>query len=271
MNYKEYSPGKLLKEHVQCYFLCEAETDALTDDKIFASGAVEIMFNIGASRKKTIINDVLVNEPLIQLWGQTIQPLAVKSFGKHTMFGIRFFAHTASCFLNESIEQFNDKFFDLRDVAGNEVSSLHLKLLEARYINRQIELTEEFLLQRLSLFEKRTSKVHLMNSIMKELKQDNFFDNIDNVAIRHGISSRYLQKIFLQYSGLTPNLFSKIDRFQKSLHLVAKKDMSLTSIAYQCGYFDQSHFIKDFKSFTGSTPSHFQPETSTELLVSLNN
>ncbi|MGY0037518.1 helix-turn-helix domain-containing protein [Pedobacter sp. NJ-S-72] len=106
---------------------------------------------------------------------------------------------------------------------------------------------------------------------MQDLSKDDFFENINSVASRYGVSSRYLQKIFLNYSGLGPNLFSKIARFQKSVHLVANKDSSLTTIAHQCGYFDQSHFIKDFKFFTGSTPSRFSPENSTDLFVTLNN
>jgi AraC-like DNA-binding protein len=102
------------------------------------------------------------------------------------------------------------------------------------------------------------------------LKQDDFFDNIENVASRYGISSRYLQKLFLQYTGLTPKLYHKINRFQKSLVLVSKKNMPLTSIAYDCGYFDQSHFIRDFKSFTGFLPSAGIIENSSAILASPN-
>lgn len=65
----------------------------------------------------------------------------------------------------------------------------------------------------------------------------------------------------MQYIGITPNLFNKINRFQLSLKHIAKKEASLTSIAYECGYFDQSHFIRDFKSFTGITPSAYSPES----------
>ncbi len=49
--------------------------------------------------------------------------------------------------------------------------------------------------------------------------------------------------------------FNKINRFQFSLRLIAKNDQPFTAIAYDSGYFDQSHFIRDFKSFTGLTPS----------------
>jgi AraC-like DNA-binding protein len=101
--------------------------------------------------------------------------------------------------------------------------------------------------------------------------KEDFFDNIENVASRYGITSRYLQKLFLQYTGLTPKLYSKINRFQNSLKLVTKKDTSLTSIAYDCGYFDQSHFIREFKSFTGFTPSGYSLEKSPITIAFANN
>ena len=103
---------------------------------------------------------------------------------------------------------------------------------------------------------------------MDELKQKDFFDNIENVASRYGITSRYLQKLFLQYTGLTPKLYTKINRFQNSLRLVTQNNNSLTSIAYDCGYFDQSHFIREFKSFTGLTPSGYTSAGSSITLLS---
>ncbi|HEY4328070.1 MAG TPA: helix-turn-helix transcriptional regulator [Mucilaginibacter sp.] len=271
MRYKEFIPDSILKHYVQCYFTCETDTAIITEDRVFATGFIEIMFNLGTDGPQKIVNGDLVNEPRIQLWGQTIQPFNFASFGKHSMFGIRFFTHTAACFFNEPIEEFNDQVIDFYDVAGKEAGQLHSKLLEADSSNRKIELVEKFLLARLSRFERKFKKLSMVNDIMRELNEDDFFENINSVAARYGISSRYLQKIFLSYSGLSPNLFSKIVRFQKSLQIVAKKDYPLTAIAYKCGYYDQSHFIKDFKYFTGFTPSLFFSESSTDLLVSLNN
>ncbi|HEY5825191.1 MAG TPA: AraC family transcriptional regulator, partial [Cyclobacteriaceae bacterium] len=59
----------------------------------------------------------------------------------------------------------------------------------------------------------------------------------------------------------TPKLYGKINRFQHSLGLINQKDTSLTDIAYEAGYFDQSHFIREFKSFTGVTPSSYSPQS----------
>jgi AraC-like DNA-binding protein len=271
MRYREFSPNSFLKNYVQCYFVCETDTAVFTQDKVFATGFIEIMFNLGTDGPQQLINGGLVSQPDVQLWGQTIQPFTFTSFGKHTMFGIRFFTHTAACFFNERIEEFNDQVIDFKDIGGKETVLLHAKLWEAKSLGRRIELVEEFLLQRLSLSVNKFSRLRLVNSVMHDLSKDDFFENMNSVASRYGISSRYLRNIFLNYSGLSPSLFSKIARFQKSIHLVAGKDLSLTTIAHQCGYFDQSHFIKDFKFFTGSTPSQFSPESSTDLFVALHN
>ena len=269
MNYQEFKPTGILKDLVQCYFICETETDVLSEDKVFASGSIEIMFNLGATRKQFSLNGNLITEPDIQLWGQVLKPVAIKSFGKHSIFGIRFFSHAAVCFFNEAIDQFNDAVFNLEDVIGKKINEVHSKLLGTHTIIEKIEITEQFLNERLLLFDKKINKLNLVSNVMSELVQEEDRANMNMIAHRYGISSRYLQKIFLQYAGVTPNLFRKINRFQKSLYLVANNNNSLTSIAHHCGYFDQSHFIKDFKEFTGTTPSDFHIESSTELLALL--
>jgi AraC-like DNA-binding protein len=98
--------------------------------------------------------------------------------------------------------------------------------------------------------------------MMGELQQNELYYTVENVASRFGISARYMQQLFVQYTGLSPKLYSQINRFQNSLQLVREGNDSLTSIAYECGYADQSHFIKEFKTFTGSTPSGYSIENS---------
>jgi AraC-like DNA-binding protein len=271
MNYQEFRPGDRLKQYVKCYYIYESSSPAAFDDTVFPSGCVEIIFNLGAGKWQTSVGQGFVTNPGVELWGQIIRPLSIKSIGKNTMLGIRFFPHGAGFFLKENLEHFNNQVADFSDAAGNSAHVLHAMLLETETWSKRIELIENFLLQRLSPAEKRYHKMEVISGIMHELKQNDFFDNIEDVAFRYGITPRYLQKLFLQYTGLTPKLYSKINRFQHSLRLVTKKDSSLTSIAYHCGYFDQSHFIKEFKSFTGYTPSVYSSEISPITFVFANN
>ncbi len=130
MVYKEIPPGNNLKQYIKCYYLYESDTDASFEDKAFATGCVEVMFNLGTGTWQTEVNNKFITTPAIELWGQIIQPLTFKSLGRNTMFGIRFFPHTASCFLHENMAQFNNRVSGFSDVMNKSVQPLHMKLLE---------------------------------------------------------------------------------------------------------------------------------------------
>lgn len=260
MRYQEIIPGSVLKQYVKCYYIYQSDSAVAFDDTVFPSGCMEIIFNLGSGTWQTATEDEFVTTPPVELWGQIVKPLPVRSIGKNTMLGIRFYPHAASCFVNEQIGQFNNQVVDFNDIS--HVQELHESLLENENLDTRIELIETFLLNQLSVCEKKLSKMDVVHDIMSEIRKEDFYENITGIASRYGITSRYLQKLFLQYTGLTPKLYTKINRFQNSLKLVSKKDRSLTSIAYDCGYFDQSHFIREFKYFTGYTPSGYSQENS---------
>lgn len=265
MNYQEFSPADALKSFVKCYYLYE--TEGTFEDKAFATGCVELMFNIGEGKSQTLVDNKFVTAAPIELWGQIINPLTFKLQGKTRMFGIRFFPHTAVCFLNEEMTQFNDKVNNCADISGKRVIELHAMLYDSTSLEEKIRITNLYLLNKLQHF-KNFDKLTFIQNAMTEFKKDSFIASVKEVANRQRISSRYLQKLFTQHTGLNPKLYIKINRFQKSLQLVSKRETSLTGIAYQCGYFDQAHFIRDYKTFTGNTPSSFSFENSTALLPS---
>lgn len=258
MYYEEIIPDSRLKTYVKCYYYYESGSAVAFDDTVFPSGSMEIIFNLGSGHWQT----AAATTPPVELWGQITQPLRIHSTGKNVMMGIRFLPHGAALFLKEKADQFNNQIVDYRDIAGNQAAILHQQLLDAKTKPERITLIESFLLNKLEKSRIKPNQLGIVHNVMHELHREDFFDKIDTIASRYGISSRYLQKLFLQHTGLTPKLYSKINRFQHSLRLVTKKEAPLTSIAYDCGYFDQSHFIREFKSFTGLTPSGYSLETS---------
>jgi AraC-like DNA-binding protein len=72
------------------------------------------------------------------------------------------------------------------------------------------------------------------------------------------LSRKQFERIFLEYIGISPKQYLKIIRFQSSIFLKSKnEDISLTELAYESGYYDQSHFINEYRKMTGITPKQF--------------
>ncbi len=76
------------------------------------------------------------------------------------------------------------------------------------------------------------------------------------------ISERSLERLIKQYVGISPKVYSRIVRFQSGLQALRKNDFrTLTEVAYQKEFFDQSHFIREFRTFTGMNPKQYLHQT----------
>ncbi len=80
---------------------------------------------------------------------------------------------------------------------------------------------------------------------------------ISDVTSYFGCSARTVNRAFFQHTGANPSKMVSVRRFQHALGMVTTGGGSLTDIAYAAGYYDQSHFIRDFKKYSGATPSEF--------------
>ena len=82
------------------------------------------------------------------------------------------------------------------------------------------------------------------------------------------IGMRKLERLYHKYVGLSPKTFGALSRFQNSMNQVTRKDYTLLSdIAYGNGYYDQMHFIREFKRYTGNTPKGFIRQNNSMLQI----
>jgi len=242
MEFRHFPPSEILRPYIKHYYIFESDADVEFEDTVFPSGDMEVIFNLGEGRWESLVDDKFCKTPPIELWGQLTKPLAIRSKGRHTMLGIRFLTHSAAYFFNDEMEVFNDQVADLYDIIGSPVRVLHSQLLETTELSERIDLLERFLIKRLEGAGKKSFRIDKVANILMSIKKDSTENSISNIASRHGITPRYLHKLICRHTGL---------------RLIAENEQSFTSIAYDCGYFDQSHFIRDFKSFTGITPSAY--------------
>ena len=263
MEFQHFQPTQILAPYIRHYYVFESEGNTAYADTVFPSGDMEVIFNLGGGIWESFHENGFHKNPAIELWGQVTRPLPIRSSGAHLMLGVRFFTHATSFLLDDEIGVFNDQVSDLTDVMGKDIRDLHNRLLEANSTSMRITLLDSFFTNKLMQASRRHDRLDKVARILTSITKDPTENNIGRIAGTFGITTRYLHKLVYQHTGLSPKSFDKIHRFKTSLKLIGENKLPLTSIAYDAGYFDQSHFIRDFKSFTGLTPSAYLSNLST--------
>lgn len=81
---------------------------------------------------------------------------------------------------------------------------------------------------------------------------------VGQVSSTVGLSRRRFIEVFTAEVGMTPKIFCRVRRFQRALHEIERRGrMPWSDLAIECGYYDQAHFIHDFKEFSGLTPGEY--------------
>ena len=255
--FQQFYSSDILKPYIKCYWIYKTDKGVFKEI-IYPSGYVELVINISTGNVSTIINDRCIQMPALEVLGQLTSPAKLLASEKTVLLITRFFPHATALFFPNHISSFTNNSIDLYDVFKNEASELFEQLVAQSSIEQKINLLNFFLIRQLKKNERKQEKLKLVEHICNYIHSDSELFNVKSIAAQYGFSERYIQKLFLDFVGLTPKFFFNIQRFNKSLELLRLSNSSLTSIAYACGYYDQSHFIKEFRAFTGTTPFKYQ-------------
>lgn len=188
--------------------------------------------------------------------GLTKEHILMKQQGAVLTIGASFFPEGLYPFFRIPISEFRNDTICLDTILKNVANEIEAKLIHTDTISRKIELLEDFFLDQLdqnALLPLDTYKLltHFSLSNM----------SINNFCLINGVHPRTFERLFNKYIGTTPKLFSRLSRFQIILNnLINRQEKNLTTLAHEFEFFDQSHFIKDFESFTGSSPLKFLKE-----------
>jgi AraC-like DNA-binding protein len=138
---------------------------------------------------------------------------------------------------------------------GEEGANLGNQILNANSTSERIKIIETFLLKKLA--DKRIIDKIVISTIETIFNTNGQF-SVNEFSKSNNINRRQLARKFSSAIGLSPKQLAKTIRIQATLKVLLNDQItSLTDLAYENEYFDQAHFIKEFKEFTGLTPKEF--------------
>ncbi len=171
------------------------------------------------------------------------------------MFVINFHKGKAYPFVEMPVNELTDYIVDGELVMTKEILNMREKLLMLPSPQQKFLYVEKYLLNK---FQKKMQVNPFVEFAVKQILLSPGQLTIEKIAKKTGFTQKHFIKIFKEHVGLTPKGFLKIIRFQKAIEEIEKqKIISWASVALESGYYDQAHFIKDFKSFSGFTPSEY--------------
>ncbi|AFA47189.1 helix-turn-helix domain-containing protein [Acetobacterium woodii] len=220
------------------------------------TAARELKIKIVPDVSPTFIFNCDRSKPKAYYWGISNELKILELNPKTTYFCVKPYAIFGTKGWKLSPAELYGNHFGLTDVF-KDVYDLHVKIAQADSFSQRIDLFGDHFIEYWIDYEYQMSleEYIAMNLYMKHLNS-----SIINIEDLTGYSKRYCRKKFADSYSFSPKKYLEVFRFQKTIRMLSDKNQnhSITQIAYENGYFDESHFINDFKSYAQTSPENFR-------------
>ncbi len=249
-------PIKTLSKYIKNYCIVEIDNsmDYLPFERVFPQGNVTLVFHYGSPSKFKEINTNEYVELNLVICGQQTSYYDLSLSGKTKMILIVFEPHGVEPFFNLPINELLNKNLPIRDLIKNEAIVLEDKLFNAKNNKQRIIHLENFLLKRMFInkdFERVEHAIKIIENYRGQIKTQVLAEEVC-------LGIKQFERIFSKHVGVNPKKFTSIVRFQNVIQMkMNDKNANMYQLAFDNGYYDQSHFIHDFKNLTGLSPRDF--------------
>jgi AraC-like DNA-binding protein len=254
VSFVSYRPGPPLNEFVEYVWLIEGG-QAPRLEKILPSATIELVVNL--KNDEIHIHDPEQPDQFKVFSGAVFSGTYQRSFicnaqQHEAILGVHFKAGGAFPFLGAEASELTNAHANLLDLWGRSGLELRERLYTASIPQERFRIIDATLRNRLQNHTNGQFPIPIARKIFAMVGNR---VSIREISRELGFSQRRFIQIFNSFVGLNPKVFYRIQRFQRARVLAERRPISnWAELAVTCGYFDQSHLIKDFKEFSGSTP-----------------
>jgi AraC-like DNA-binding protein len=264
MIYQTYQPRSPLSQFVELLWSREGENLPKAQSRLLPIGSMELVINLHEDRiplfdcssRSTL--QCQRQSPIGSTNGMMICGIHSESFiinndSKISMMGVHFNPGGNAPFFALPAGEFHNQRISLDEIWQGRAAELRDRLLESPTVATRFWVLEQFLLMVMKPLDQYAAIAVALQEFGRYPAT-----RVSEVTDKIGFSARHFNQLFRDRVGLTPKLFCRIRRLQQALDLASGKDrIDWADIAIACGYFDQAHFIHDFRLFANCTPTEY--------------
>lgn len=246
-----YKPATQLRVYIDRYWLWSA--DSVKNSglfPLFAGTGVDLFIHFGTSfsaQGQTLASSHIICPRRI---------IPIVSSNTLNFIAVRFRCGAFRHFCAINFDEMNNSFLPLEDIWGKQIEELREQLQEDITPLSRISLLDSFFLKQFTNYRKENQ---LLDHSISYLYNNYNKTTVYALANEMNMSLRHFERLFKDEFGISPKKFQSISRFQSTLkQLLLNPNKDHLQIAFENGYYDQSHFIKDCKSFSDLSPTQLQ-------------
>lgn len=239
--YEEFTPNVNLQPYIFCYWQLKSTEPLLESFKytVVSDGCIDIFFDVHRT-----------DESFIMGFCNQYQEFELGTVFNY--FGIRFLPAMFPKLFNISASKLSNRCEPLLNIIPSTANFIAKNFIDKLSISQNIEVFDDYFT---GLFDRVNMDVdlRLLKALAKVLESSGVIDIEKDLDT--GISIRQLRRLFNFYIGATPKSFGKVIRFQNILSAEpTAQSLRQSKLFFDAGYYDQSHFVKEFKNYFGTTP-----------------
>lgn len=258
MHVRFCQPPPPLSDYIELLTWYEGFMPDYAHERLLPQGVVEMVIDLTEPPKFIYDNDSLaVAQTCKTAWiaGLRHEFITISAIPGSSMLVVRFREGMAHAALHLPLGMLKNQVLDARGVLGSGITDLRERLVNTTAPEEKFGLTLAFLADRI----RRRPDIHpAVEFAVQKIIKDPAMITVDELVRKTGWSHKHLIAVFDKYVGASPKAFVRVSRFQKAVFSIGEKNsVDWGKLVHDCGYYDQAHFIKDFKRFSGFSPENY--------------
>jgi AraC-like DNA-binding protein len=256
----------LLKNYIKFFWELHIE-HANLNHKIIPQRNINLRFNLNDTPHYVISNgkEHLLEDIYFSGLHDHFRDTSLKLSGKVDVLGVCFFPEGFYPFLNIPVSEVKNQILGASEVGFKTAKILREPMKDAPDVASRLNILENELAL---ILVNGNNTPENFRQIFNVLRQSDNPLQLSDFCRRNNMGIRQLERMFNKYVGIPAGTYGTLNRFHKSLNQLLYKDYSrLSDLAFDNGYFDQMHFIKEFKRFAGNAPKSFVKQNDSILQI----